>query len=140
MKNKKQKKGLIWTCSVFLALLVVLAVHIYWVYRPHVTVNTKVMARIDIKQPITSTDVGEISTWLAHENGIDHFLINRQSGIVIFTFLPIQNSGNQIVKDFKCKFAYSAERFIPSTDNLKHSCPMSSSFGYKIYQFINKII
>lgn len=140
MKNKTLKKGIIWTCSVFLALVVVLAVHIYWVYRPHITANSRIMARIDIKQSITPADAGKISTWLAHEKGVDHFLVNQQSGIVIFTFMPIKKSGNQIVKEFKSKFAYQAERFIPSSANLKQSCPMASSFGYKVYQFINKII
>jgi len=61
----------------FLFLVLVLAVHIYWVTRPKAPdANTKIMARIDIKQPITQADADKITTWLYQQKGIDHVLVN----------------------------------------------------------------
>jgi hypothetical protein len=111
------------------------------VYRPKVTSNTRVMARIDIKQSITQDDVNKISSWLAHEKGVDHYLVNPQSSIVVFTFYPIKNSDSQIVEDFKWNYNYKADRFLPTAENLKHSCPIAaSSYTYKIYKLISQII
>ncbi|MGZ3750854.1 MAG: hypothetical protein ACXVA2_10335 [Mucilaginibacter sp.] len=141
MKNKTIKKILIYTFSTFLFLVLVLGVHIYMVYRPKITADTRVMARIDIKQPISQDDANKISAWMVHEKGVDHVLVNPQTSIVVFTFYPIKNTGNQIVSDFKSNFNYKADRFMPSADNLKHSCPVSaSSYTYKIYKFITQII
>lgn len=141
MKKRAIKKVLLYTFSTLLILVLVLAVHIYMVYRPKVTPDTRVMARIDIKQPITQHDANKISAFMAHEKGVDHYLVNTQTGIVVFTFAPVKNSGDQIVNDFKSNFTYKAERFMPSAENLKHSCPVAaSSFTYKIYKAISQII
>ena len=141
MKKRTIAKILLYTFSTLFFLIVVLGVHIYMVYRPKVTPNTRVMARIDIRQPITQVDANKISAWLAHENGVDHFLVNPQNSIVVFTFYPIKNSGSQIVEDFKANFNYKADRFMPTAENLKHSCPVAaSSYTYKIYKLISQII
>lgn len=141
MKRKTIKKILLYTFSIFTFLVLVLGVHIYMVYRPKVTADTRVMARIDIKQQISQNDANKISAWMVHEKGIDHVLVNPQTSIVVFTFYPIKNSGNQIVRDFKANFNYKADRFMPSAENLKHSCPVAaSSYTYKIYKLISQII
>jgi hypothetical protein len=141
MKKRTIKRILLYTFSTLFLLIVVLGVHIYMVYRPKVTPNTRVMARIDIKQALTMDDANRISTWLAHEKGIDHYLVNQQNSIVVFTFYPIKNSGTQIVDDFKANFNYKADRFLPTAENLKHSCPVAaSSYTYKIYKLISQII
>lgn len=141
MKKRKIKKFLLYTFSTLLFLVLALAVHIYMVYRPKITQNTRVMARIDIKQPITQDDANKISAFMAHEKGVDHYLVNPQTSIVVFTFAPVTNTGNQIVNDFKTNFKYKAERFMPSAENLMHSCPVAaSSFTYKIYKAISQII
>jgi len=141
MKKLAIRKLLLYTFSTLLFLVLVLAVHIYMVYRPKITPDTRVMARIDIKQAITQDDASKISAFMAHEKGVDHYLVNPEGRIVIFTFAPIKNSGNQIVNDFKANFSYKVERFMPSAENLKHSCPVAaSSFTYKIYKAISQII
>ena len=141
MKKRAIKKILLYTFSTLLFLVLAFAAHIYLVYRPKVTPDTRVMARIDIKQPITQYDANKISVFMAHEKGVDHYLVNPQTGIVVFSFAPIKNSGDQIVDDFKSNFTYKAERFMPSAENLKHSCPVAaSSFTYKIYKAISQII
>jgi len=141
MKNRAIKKILLYTFSTLLMLVLVLAVHIYMVYRPKVTPNTRVMVRIDVKQPLTQDDANKISAFMAHEKGVDHYLVNPETRIVVFTFAPVKNTGDQIVNDFKANFNYKAERFMPSTENLKHSCPVAaSSYGYKIYKLISQII
>ena len=139
--KKTIKKILLYGSATFLFLVLVLAVHIYLVYRPAPDANTRVMARIDIKQQITQNDANSIAAWLYHQKGIDHVLVNPQTNIVIFTFFPVKTSGNQIVNNFKSAFSFKAERFMPTAENLKNSCPMSSSsYTYKIYKLITQII
>jgi hypothetical protein len=139
--KKKIIKTLLYSLGTIVFLFLVLAVHIYYVYRPVADAYTKVMARIDIKQPITQGDANKITSFMAHEKGIDHVLVNPQTSIVIFTFFPVKNTGNRIVSDFKAHFPYKADRFMPTADNLKHSCPMAaSSYTYKVYKFIANII
>lgn len=141
MKKRAIRKFLLYTFSTLMILVLALAVHIYVVYRPKVTPNTRVMARIDIKQAITQDDANKISAFMAHEKGVDHYLVNPESRIVVFSFAPVKNTADNIVNDFKSNFNYQAERFMPSAENLKHSCPVAaSSYGYKIYKLISKII
>ena len=141
MKKRTIARVLMYTFSILFLLILILGTHIYMVYRPKVTSNTRVMARIDIKQSITQDDANKISTWLAHEKGVDHYLVNPQSSIVVFTFYPVKNSGARIVEDFKANFNYKADRFLPTVENLKHSCPVAtSSYTYKIYKLISQII
>jgi hypothetical protein len=141
MKKRAIRNILFYTFSTVLFLVLALVVHIYMVYRPKITPNTRVMARIDIKQPINHDDANRISAFMAHEKGVDHCLVNTQTSIVVFTFAPVKNSGDQIVRDFKANFNYKAERFMPSAETLKHSCPVAaSSFTYKIYKAISEII
>lgn len=136
------KKILIYSLSSFLILFVVLCVHIYYAYKPKpANKNTRVMARIDIKQPINQLEANKITTWLTHQIGIDHVLVNPQTSIVVFTFFPVKTSGNQIADNFKQVFNLKADRFIPSEKDLQQSCPMAaSSYTYKIYKLISQII
>lgn len=141
MKTKKIKKILAWTGATLLMLLLVLAVHIWWVYRPKIDANTKVMARIDIKQPINNQDAKKISTWLYQQQGVDHVLVNPDTRIVIFTFYPIKASGNSIAKSFKADLHYNSDRYMPTEQALASSCPVaSSSFYFKVYKFIDHIL
>ncbi|MGN6640075.1 MAG: hypothetical protein ACTHJ8_14290 [Mucilaginibacter sp.] len=141
MKTKTIKRTAVWVGSTLLFLLVVLAVHIWWVYHPKIDANTKVMARIDIKQSINNDDAKKISTWLYHQKGIDHVLINPDTRIVIFTFYPIKVSGNAIVDNFKADLHYASERFTPTEKDLAGSCPVArSSFYLKVYKFIDHIL
>jgi hypothetical protein len=139
--KKRITKILLYSFGTFLFLFVVLAVHIYFVYRPAPDAYTKVMARIDIKQPINQDDANKITSFLAHEKGIDHVLVNPQTSIVIFTFFPVKTTGNQVVNDFKSHFSFKADRFVPDAASLKGSCPMAaSSYTYKIYKLVTNII
>ena len=139
--KKTITKILLCTFGTFLFLFVVLAVHIYFVYRPAPDAYSKVMARIDIKQPITQGDADKISAFMVHQNGVDHVLVNPQTSIVVFTFFPVKTTGDQIVNNFKAHFSYKADRFMPTAENLKQSCPMAaSSYTYKIYKIITKVI
>ena len=142
MKKNKLKKIILYSISSLLLLVVVLAAHIYWVYRPKApTVNSRIMVRIDIKQSINLNDVNHIKVFMAHESGVDHYLVNPETRIVIFTYSPLKISGNQVVDDFKNTFGFKAQRFIPSATDLKSSCPVSgSSYTYKVYKIISQII
>jgi hypothetical protein len=142
MKTKTIKKIALYSLSAFLFLVVALSVHIYWVYRPTAPdAYSRVMARIDIKQPINQEDANKITAWMHYQKGIDHVLVNPQNRIVIFTFFPIKTSGNEIVKNFKANFQIKAERFMPTADDLEHSCPVAgSTFTYKVYKLISHIL
>jgi hypothetical protein len=139
--KKSIKKTLLYSFATLMLLVAVLAVHIYFVYKPAPDQFTRVMARIDIKQQISQDDANKISAWMFHQKGVDHVLVNPQSNIVIFTFAPVKTNGNLIVKNFKTAFNFKAERFMPTADNLKHSCPVAaSSYTYKVYKLITQII
>ena len=139
--KRKITKILLYSAGTFLFLFVVLAVHIYFVYRPAPDAYTRVMARIDIKQPITQDDANKISAFMVHQKGVDHVLVNPQTSIVVFTFFPVKTTGDQVANNFKAHFNFKADRFMPSAENLKHSCPVAaSSYTYKIYKLISKII
>ena len=139
--KKKITKILLYTFGIFLFLFVVIAAHIYFVYRPAPDAFTRVMARIDVKQPITQDDANKISSFMVHQKGVDHVLVNPQTSIVVFTFFPVKTTGDQVVNNFKAHFPYKADRFMPTAENLKHSCPVAaSSYTYKIYKVITKII
>jgi hypothetical protein len=141
MKTKIVTRVALWGVATLLSLIVVLAVHIWWAYHPRVDANTKVMARIDFKQPIDRADAGRISAWLYHQKGVDHVLVNPDTRIAVFTFYPIKTSGNRIAGNLKAELHYKADRFIPTQQALASSCPVAgSSFYYKAYKFIDHIL
>jgi hypothetical protein len=141
MKAKTIKKIAIWTLSISFFLVIATAFHIWWVYHPRVGPYTKVMARIDIKEPISTADAGKISAWLYHQKGVDHVLVNPETRIVVFTFFPSKASGNDIVNNFKAQLHYPAQRFLPTQTQLASSCPVAgSSFYYKVYKFIDHVL
>jgi len=141
MSNIKLKKILITTVSVVLLLIITLAVHIYMVTRPKASdAFTMAMARIDIKQPINQEDATIISSWLYQQKGIDHVLVNPTTRIAVFTFYPIRTSADIIVNNFKSSHHYKAERFIPSEEQLRGGCPVSStSTSYVISKYFKQI-
>lgn len=142
MKKRRLKKILVYSFSIAALLVLVLALHIYMVYRPKAPdAYTRILARIDVKQQLTEQDSTNITSWLYQQKAVDHVLVNPHTNIVVFTFFPVRGSANQIVADFKSRFSLKADRFMPTAENLKSSCPVAaSSLTYKVYQFIAKII
>jgi hypothetical protein len=141
MKRRTLKKILLTSLSVFALLVVVLCVHIYIVTRPKApTEKSRVMARIDFKQPINQDDAVKITAWLYQQKGVDHVLVNPKSEIAIFTFYPVKVNANDIVKNLTSSLNYKAERYIPTEADLAKSCPVSpNSFSYKFYKTIKQI-
>ncbi|MEO6837991.1 MAG: hypothetical protein ABI261_05910 [Ginsengibacter sp.] len=124
MKNGKSKKIFRTIMIVFGSLTIVLAIHIYWVTRPKTPdPRTIVMARIDIKNPLTTQDAEKIKTWLYQQKGVNHVLVNPTTKIAIFTFYPAKVSGDQIVHNFQTSFNYTAKRYVPTEQELANSCP-----------------
>lgn len=141
MKTKTTKKVMLWCTGGLLLTTLAVAFHIWWVYRPRVDANTKVMARIDIGQPIVDKDVRKINTWLYHQEGIDHVLVNPDTRIVVFTYYPALVSGDTIAKKLKADLAYESQRFVPTEKELQSGCPVArSSFYFKVYKFIDHIL
>ena len=124
MQKRKWQRLALGVLSVFLFLVLVLCVHIYMVTRHKAPdANTRIMARLDINQPITAEDAGKITAWLYSQQGVDHVLVNPQSKIAVFTFAPVSNSADQIVSAFRASLPYKAQRYFPAAADLKGSCP-----------------
>ena len=142
MKKKTIKSILIGAGGVLLLLVAVLAVHVYLALRPkHVTPGLREMARIDVHQPMTSTDVSTITAWLYKEKGVDHVMITPTNGRVIFTYFPYQNSAQQITKDFKAMLPYNADQFMPTEEQMESGgCPVAAvNFSLKVQRFFKHI-
>jgi hypothetical protein len=140
MQKKRGKRIALTVLSVFVLLVVVLAVHIYVVTRPRVDDTTRIMARIDIRQSINQEDSTRITDWLYRQKGVDHVLVNPRSAIVIFTFSPVKNNAGRIVADFRAGLPYKAERYLPAAEDMRGGCPVAStSFTYKVYSFMKRV-
>ncbi len=136
MKKGLLRKILLSSLAVFFLLVGVLAVHIYIVTRPKAPgPNTRVMARIDIRQPVSQQESDKITAWLYQQKGVDHVMVNPKTEIVVFTFFPVKADANTIVKNFKSTLNYSnAKRYIPTEAELKGGCPAApNSIKYKLY-------
>ena len=142
MKRNRIKKTLLWSGGIFLFLVMVLAVHIYIVTRPKApTEHTRIMARIDIKQPISQDESNKITTWLYQQQGVDHVLCNQKTDIVVFTFSPLKANANEIASNFKSALNYpNAQRYIPTEAEMQGGCPVATtSFSYKMYKMVKNI-
>jgi len=142
MKRKTVKQILLWGGGIFLCLTVILAVHIYMVTRPKAPdAYTRIMARIDIKQPLSQQDADKISSWMYQQQGVDRVMVNPQSRIVVFTFFPVKTSATEIVRNFKTALHYPGDRYMPSAEEMSQGCPaMSASFASKITSIVNYIL
>jgi len=101
--------------GVFLGLAVILVVHIRWVTSPHIDAGTRVMARIDLHQRISREDADRIKAWLYKQEGVKYVLVNPGPAIAVFSFAPLQNDGNRILREFKMQMGYDqAVRYLPA--------------------------
>jgi hypothetical protein len=141
MKRSILKKILFITAFVTLLLIAILSIHIYIVTRPQAPdAYTIAMSRIDIKQPITKSDADNITSWLYQQKGINHVLVNVQTGIVVFTFYPIKTSSQEVYNHFASNFSYKAERFVPTAEQLNSGCPVANnSVTYKMVSSLKKL-
>ena len=141
MTNLLVKKILQWTGATVLLLLVVLSVHIYMVTRTKPPdAHTLIMARIDIKEKITQDQASQITAWMYGQKGMDHVICNAANRNIVFTYYPIQTSGDRITSDFKSAFPIKADRYMPSAQEMTLGCPVAAtSPTYKVYNFIKNI-
>ena len=138
MKMKPVKRILLYAFSVATLLLIILAVHIYLVTRPKAPdENTRIMARIDIKEPVTPAQSGVITDWLYRQPGVDHVLVNPRSSIAVFTYSPLKMNPDTLLVAFRKDLRLPAERFIPRKEDLMKGCPVAASSG--ITAFFKKI-
>ncbi|HVM89195.1 MAG TPA: hypothetical protein VMT76_13480 [Puia sp.] len=140
MKIFRIKNVFRFTFSVLLFLFIILALHVYLATRSRIDAFTRIMERIDIRQPVNQQDAEKITSWLYRQNGVDHVLCNAKTGIVVFTFSPLKANGNDILKKFAAYLNYpDATRFTPSEKELQESCPAASSFTYKVYNYLKHL-
>jgi len=139
MKRRTISKALRWTFAVLAGLILLLAIHIYIVTRPGTPdASTRVMARIDVHQPLTAAESAAVTTWLYRQHGVDHVLCNPKTGIVVFTYSPLKGNANDIAASFKDQLHYpNSSRYIPTDKELEGGCPVASSSG--MYKFIASI-
>jgi hypothetical protein len=141
MKGKTFTRILKWSGGIFACLVLVLAIHIYWVTRPKApTAHTRIMARIDIKKDISADEADKITGWMYQQPGVDHVLVNPESDIVVFTFFPVKTTANTVVDNFKNTFHYPADRFMPSKEEMAAGCPaMAKSASDKFFGMVKSI-
>jgi hypothetical protein len=141
MKKRTWKKIALTAASVVVLGTAVLAVHIWWVMRPRIDATTRIMARIDLNEPIGKTDADKITAWLYQQKGVDHVLVNPQTQIAIFTYAPVKNNGDVIAQEFRQELPYKqAARIKPTEGEMAMGCPVAgASLAYKVYKFIDHI-
>lgn len=141
MQLKLIKKILARTGIVLFVLFLALAIHIFLVIRPKADAHTRIMARIDVNQPVLQDDVNKITTWLYHQKGVDHVMVNPGTGIVVFTFSPLRANANDISIRFKSELGFRrSERYLPTEKELKGGCPVAAtSISYKLYDYFKNI-
>src|ERR1700760_2252729 len=143
MKKRTWKRIALTTASVLVLGTFVLAFHIWYVMRPRIDESTRIMARIDLHQPIDRDDADRITAWLYQQKGVDHVFVNPQSQIAVFSYAPVKNNGDQIAQVFRQQLPYKqAMRYKPTEVELASGggCPVAStSFAYKVYKFMNHI-
>jgi hypothetical protein len=141
MQKRTWKKIALTATAVVVFGTVVLAVHIWWVMRPRIDATTRIMARIDIRQPIQKADADRITAWLYQQKGVDHVLVNPQTEIAIFTYAPVKNNGDVIAQEFRQELSYPhATRNKPTESEMAMGCPVAgASLAYKVYKFMNNI-
>ena len=142
MKRKTVLKVVLWTFASLFVLFVVLCVHIYVAMKPKAPdAHTVAMARIDFKQSITPADAATITGWLYQQQGVAHVLCNPTSRIAVFTFYPVKANATAITAKLTSNLHYNAARFVPSEKDMAAGCPVAStSFSYKLYGFLSKIL
>lgn len=135
------KKALIVSGSIFLLLVLLLAVHIYMVTRPKAPdAHTLVMARLDIHQAINTQDADKITSWLYAQKGVNRVLCNADSRIAIFTYYPVQVNGDSIAAKLQTQLGYAAERYKPTEEELKSGCPVSAgSASARLMSYFKKV-
>ena len=119
--KRKVKKTLLVTGGVFLLLVGVLCIHIYIVTRPKAQdAHTLVMARIDLKQPITEREADQITNWLYQQKGVDHVVCNYKMDNVVFTYHPVEANGNDIAEKLRENTGFkNAVRYVPTESEMK---------------------
>jgi hypothetical protein len=142
MKKATVKKTLIWSASILLFFVLVLAVHIYVVTRPKtISPYSRTMARIDLHQPVTQLQADSIKAWMNGQKGVIDSYISVKSDKAIFLFYTTRTTGNQVVKDFKDQFRFdNAVRFLPAAADYEKSCPIVAvAYTEKIARFFRHI-
>ena len=141
MKKRTWKKIALTAAAVMVLGTVVLAFHIWWVMRPRIDSSTRIMARIDLNQPVQQADANRITAWLYQQKGVDHVLVNPQSRIAIFTYAPVKNNGDAIAAAFRQQLSYpNATRNKPTESEMAMGCPVAgASVAYKVYKFVDHI-
>jgi hypothetical protein len=82
------------------------------------------LARIDFKQQLSKEDSAKIVSWLYKQKGVENVLCNPISNIAVFSFRPVQNNATLIAQNLAFNLNYKAERYMPSAQDLKGSCPV----------------
>lgn len=139
---KKRTKVLVGFVATLFGLALLLTIHIYMVSRSKADASTRVMARIDVHQPLTAAQAVMITSWLYRQKGIDHVLCNPHTAIVVFTFSPLEANANAIAASFRTALHYpNSNRYIPTAKELRGGCPVASTSAmYRICSTVKQLI
>lgn len=136
------KKILLWGGGIFLALCLVLVVHIYMVTKDAKPVNHDLfLARVDFSEKIDSSDAAQIKREVVHLKGITNCYVNVKESTLVFGYRKGQQNPDDVVSKINAVSNHTATRFIPSEEDLAGSCPAidKSSLTYKFGQFVKSV-
>lgn len=141
MRKKLITKVLVYSGAFLLLLTGVLAIHIYLVTRPKAPdASTRIMARIDIRKDINTTEAALVTKWFYQQPGVDRVLCNEAADIVVFTYSPIQTNADRLTTDLANHLQLPVERVKPSAAEMKSGCPVpNGSRGYKLMAYLKQV-
>jgi hypothetical protein len=142
MKKKTIKRTLLATGAIFMCLVLVLCVHVYLMTRPKAPdAKTVVLARIDLRQPVTPQQAADITAWMYRQKGVNHAMCSATMDNVVFTYKAIENNADDITAAFKAATGFAnAARYIPTEKDLQGSCPVAStSVTYKLCSYFRHL-
>lgn len=140
--TRKTIRKVMMTSAIIVAVLgMVIALHVYLVTRRAPDKNTVALARIDVQQHIDASDAGRIGQWLSMQQGVEHYLCNTQTNIVVFTFRPAIVSATDITENLSKALNYKVVRHVPTAQEMSSGCPVAAtSVTYKIAKFFRHIL
>ena len=128
--------------GVLSALVLVLVVHIYMATHKAPVHNEGIqLARIDMLQPIDSTQAMEIRSHVKQMAGVKNCYVNVPAGTVVYAYDLRQQTSAVVYASVASFSPVPCQQFTPSAKELATGCPAMDhdSFSYRFSNWIRSI-
>ncbi|WP_194778132.1 heavy-metal-associated domain-containing protein [Pararhodonellum marinum] len=136
------KKLIIGVIGVFMALVMVLAIHIYQVTSEKRNQGPAfAMSKIMLNQELDSLEAIEIKQFILGKEGVKDTRINVRSGHIICLYDRNVWAPQELVDETNKAFTLNSSLYQPSQEELAASCPAidKNSMTYKLGSFFEKL-